>query len=136
MADIKLKTLVKENVVKNVLIVVCTVLVFPMFESTLSAVPLEAFGDVLMVVSIFLVTVSFANFAFTYETINKNSAGARFLGFAATFLFMLLTALLLEVMVISIGLVHEGLYTMSLVFSVLLYLSIVLYDFWDLLRFK
>ena len=45
---------------------------------------------------------------------------------------MLLTALILESMVLAIKIVYPSFFIIILIFSFLLYTSIALYDFWDL----
>jgi hypothetical protein len=136
MAQKHLETIIKESTIKNLIVIVCCFLFYPNLKTSLSVVSTEVMGDLLLVISIFLVTVSFASFAFTYEKINLKSLGSRMLAHSATFLFLLLTALLLETMVIAVGVVYPSIYGISIVFSVLLYLSIIFYDVWDLFRLK
>ncbi len=47
---------------------------------------------------------------------------------------MLLIALLLESIVLATRVIYPSFYGIIAVFSILLYLGIVLYDFWDLSR--
>ncbi len=136
MAQTNLEITIKENLVKNLIVIVCCFLFYPSLKNSLIAVSTEIMGNLLLVISIFLVTVSFASFAFTYEKININSLGSRLLAHSATFLFLLLTALLLETMVIAIGVAYPSLYGMAIVFAMLLYTSIILYDIWDLFRVR
>ena len=136
MAHTNLEITIKENLVKNLIVIVCCFLFYPSLKNSLIAVSTEIMGNLLLVISIFLVTVSFASFAFTYEKININSLGSRLLAHSATFLFLLLTALLLETMVIAIGVAYPSLYGMAIVFAMLLYTSIILYDIWDLFRVR
>ena len=136
MAQTNLEITIKENLVKNLIVIVCCFLFYPSLKNSLIAVSTEIMGNLVLVISIFLVTVSFASFAFTYEKININSLGSRLLAHSATFLFLLLTALLLETMVIAIGVAYPSLYGMAIVFAMLLYTSIILYDIWDLFRVR
>jgi len=125
---------IKENLTKNLLVVIICVLFYNTLFESLSNIQPEGIGDFLMVVSILLVTVSFACFAFTYEKTHIYSLGTRLLAHSATFIFMLLIGLLLESMVISIRIIYPSLHLIILFFSMLLYLGIALYDFWDLFR--
>ncbi|MBT5016492.1 hypothetical protein HN748_00380 [Candidatus Peregrinibacteria bacterium] len=136
MTQSKGELIIKENIIKNLIIVILAFLFYPNLQNALSDIPPEATSDLLLIISILLVTVSFASFAFTYEKINLKSIGSRILAHSATFLFLLITALLLEVMVIAIGLAYPPLFTIAIVFSILLYMSIILYDFWDLFRLQ
>jgi hypothetical protein len=116
------------------LIVLITVLSYNKLKITLSTLAPEQIGDFLLVISILLVTVSFANFAFTYEKSSFDNFKTRLLSHTATFIFILLTALLLASMTISIGVIYPALFGIIAVFSILLYLGVALYDYWDLLR--
>ena len=136
MAQTNLEITIKENAIKNLIVLICCFLFYPNLQNGLSDISSEVMGNFLLTISIFLVTVCFANFAFTYEKININSLGSRLLAHSATFLFLLLTALLLETMTIAIGIVYPSIYGIAIIFSVLLYLSIFLYDIWDLFRIR
>jgi hypothetical protein len=81
-----------------------------------------------------LVTACFANFAFSYENSEISNLGNRLLSHFATFIFMLLIAFFLEAIVVGVQLVYPSLFFVILVFSVLLYVGVALYDFWDFLR--
>jgi len=81
-----------------------------------------------------LVTASFANFAFTFEKSKMLERSNRWLSYAATFIYMLLFALILEALVVVIEIVYPSLGSINMLFAVLLYTGLVLYDFWDLGR--
>lgn len=123
-----------ENMIKNLVIIILSFLFYNTIKQSLLAITPEQIGNFLLVISILLVTVCFANFAFTYERSRMELLKTRLLSHSATFIFMLLIALLLETMVVSIGIVYPSLFALISVFSVLLYIGIVLYDSWDLLR--
>ncbi|MFH1590583.1 MAG: hypothetical protein ABIC95_01510 [archaeon] len=121
------------NTVKNVFILLIAFLYYPVLKRSLESVGVSNVNDLLLIISILLVTVCFANFAFSYQYTKKNP-GIILLSHLVTFVFMLLTLLLLEVMVISVSTVYPGLQGIVTVFSVLLYLGIILYDAWDYVR--
>lgn len=129
-----MKSHFKENIVKNVLIVFFGLLALPYFSRSLSVIQADQLGNFLLILSILLVTVCFANFAFTYEKAKFNTVGGRLLAHAATFIFMLLILLMLESMCVAIYIIYPSLYQIVVGFSALLYLGIALYDFWDFLR--
>ena len=133
--EIKQK-LVWENVWKNLLVVLVTAGAAPLIQTSVRILTPESLGNFLLVVSMLLVTVCFANFAFTYKDSNLQSGSVRLLSHVATFLFLLLIALLLVAMTIGIGIVYPSLFSFFSIFSVLLYIAVALYDFWDLLRTK
>lgn len=125
---------IKENIIKNVFILIITALLYPLISRSLAEIKFEQTNDFLLTISMLLVTVCFANFAFTYEKTKLQTKIGKLLAHCATGVFMLLIALLLESMVIAIGIVYQSLHTIILVFSILLYIGIILYDFWDLMR--
>ena len=130
------RRLVWENVWKNLLVVLVTAVAVPLIQANVRVLAPESLGNFLLVISMLLVTVCFANFAFTYKDSDTRSVGLRMLSHCATFLFLLLTALLLAAMTVGIGIVYPSLFSFFSVFSVLLYISVALYDFWDLLRIR
>lgn len=125
---------IKENIIKNIVILGIGVsLYFPM-GGALAQIRVEQINDFLLLISMLLVTVCFANFAFTYEKSNLRTNVGRILAHFATGVFMLLIALLLESITLAVQVVYPSLHTMILGFSVLIYVGVILYDFWDLLR--
>lgn len=128
------KKLVWENVWKNALVVVVVLLSAPVVRTSLESIDKINVNDFLLAVSILLVTVCFANFAFTYKDSQSRAGDVRLLSHAATFLFLLLTALLLLTMSIGVGIAYPAMGSLFSVFSTLLYIAVMLYDFWDILR--
>jgi len=126
--------LVRENIIKHVLILVIAFFSFNNIYLVLTSIPINESGNLLSIVSILLVTVCFANFAFSYAHSKIEDKKMRLLAHATTFIFLLLTALLLEVLIVSVSMAYPLMYILILVFSLLLYLGIVLYDFWDFFR--
>ncbi len=128
------RKLIEENLFKNILILFLALGSLNFLSKSLRSLNDSSINDFLLVVSILLVTVCFANFAFSYEYAYLNRFSIRLLSHFATFIFMLLIALLLEVLTISVGLVYPSLVVLIAIFSFLLYWGVVLYDFWDFLR--
>lgn len=125
---------VKKHLIKNALIIIITVIFWPVISKALNQIQVEQMNNFLLILSILLMVSSFANFAFTYEKSKLQTKSGAILAYYATFVFMLLTALLLESMVSVVKIVYPSFYIMILGFSILLYIGIVLYDFWDLFR--
>jgi hypothetical protein len=124
----------KENLIKHILILCVAFFSFNSIYFSVISVPVNDMGNLLSIISILLVTVCFANFAFTYNNSKTENIQMRILAHFTTFIFLLLTALLLEVLVISVGVTYHSMYNLVLGFSALLYLGIVLYDFWDFFK--
>jgi len=130
------KNLVSQNLIKNLLIIIIAAFFWSIISASLQPIQVDQLGNFLMVVSILLVTVCFANFAFTYEKSRFRTLQGGILSHLATFSFMLLILLLLESMVLAIKIIYPSLYPIILGFSVLLYAGIMLYDFWDISRYR
>ena len=130
------KNLIHQNIIKNFLIIGIAAFLWLVISASLQQLQVGQIGDFLIMISILLVTVCFANFAFTYEKSRSDISSINLLSHAATFVFMLLILLLLESMVLAVKVVYPSFYTIILGFSVLLYAGIILYDFWDLFRYQ
>jgi len=124
----------RENILKNIFIIIVTLSFIPVLSRALGQIQLGQMNDFLLIISMFLVTVCFANFSFTYKDEGKWKGKKNLLPHIATGVFMLLIALLLESIVLATRVIYPSFYGIIAVFSILLYLGIVLYDFWDLSR--
>ncbi|MEK7171528.1 MAG: hypothetical protein AAB739_01335 [Patescibacteria group bacterium] len=129
-----MNSLIKKHLIKNVLIVFITIIFYPVISRSLNQIKIEQMNDFLLILSILLMISSFANFAFTYEKSKLKTKSGSILSYYSTFVFMLLTALLLESMVLAVKVVYPSFYVMIFEFAILLYIGIILYDFWDLFR--
>lgn len=125
---------IKENLAKNILILIIAAFLYPVISSSLTQIKFEHTNDFLLIISMFLVTVCFASFAFTYEKAKLQTRSGKLLAHFVTGVFMLLTVLLLESITIAVKVVYPSLHTLIFGFSILLYFGIILYDFWDLMR--
>lgn len=125
---------IKENIIKNVIIVILVFLFYPIIKHALQDINIDMFSNILTIFSILLVTVSFANFAFSYEYVVMEKRRMRMLAHHSTFIFMLLIALLLESLAVSMNVVYPSLSGIIVIFSILLYIGVALYDFWDFFR--
>lgn len=125
---------IKENVAKNILVLTISAFLYPVISKALVQIKFEQTNDFLLIISMFLVTVCFANFAFTYEKSKLQTRTGKLLAHSATGVFMLLIALLLESIVLAVEVVYPSFHAIIFGFSILLYLGAILYDFWDLTR--
>jgi magnesium-transporting ATPase (P-type) len=126
----------KENLIKNAIIIIIAAFLWPVISNSINQIGLGQISDFLLIISMLLVTVCFANFAFTYEKSKLDSLAGKLLSHSATFTFILLIALLLESIVLAVKIIYPSFYTIIFGFTILLYIGIVLYDFWDFLRVK
>lgn len=125
---------IKGNIIKNAIVLLIALILYPVVSTSIAPIGENQINNFLTIVSILLVTVCFANFAFTYEKSNLQTKGGKALAHVATGIFMLLTAILLESMTLAVHSVYPTFYGVILFFSILTYVGIVLYDFWDLMK--
>ncbi|MFH1785546.1 MAG: hypothetical protein ABH842_03890 [Candidatus Micrarchaeota archaeon] len=127
-----------ENIVKNIFLIIFLVLLFGpindylIYNTQLSTdAPLA--GDTLVAISILAVVACFGNFAFTYEKIHFKSFFERMLGHAITGIVMLIIGIsLIFTSTLLYFLIGDFIVVNFLL--LLLYVSMVIYDFWDLLK--
>ena len=128
--------LIEENTIKNLGVIVLGIILFPFIKPMFSTVPVEQLSDLLLILSILLVTACFANFAFSYEHSDLKCLTTKIVAHSATAIFMFLIFIILEMIVIISSFMYPTLYGLLLIGSILLYIGCVLYDFWDLLRIQ
>ncbi len=128
---------VRENIIKNGVV---GLLLIPGYISIQTSVSASGFtsdkailGSILSAVSILAVTACFGNFSFTYEKVEQKNSKARLLAHITTGLLMLLIGLSLEMTSVITRLLIGSFPVFDLSLLVL-YISSVLYDFWDLNR--
>ena len=129
-----MKKLLKENIRKHVCVLVLTFLAYPFINGAVQTVDDSSVANFFIIISILLVSVCFANFAFTYKDTATEEKAVRILSHLTTGLFLFLTANLLLTMCIGVAVTYPSLGGLIYAFSFLLYLGFILYDFWDLLR--
>ncbi len=128
------RTLAKEGAIKNGSAALLAALALPTLYSALSTIDASALSNFLFIISILLVTVCFANFAFTYEKAKMKLLHGRLFAHLTTFIFMLLIATMLESVAIGMHIVYPSLSIIVTPMTILLYIGLAMYDFWDLLR--
>jgi uncharacterized membrane protein YidH (DUF202 family) len=126
-----------ENAVKNVVVVLALFTSYSAIENTLRNSPIAsdktAIGSFLVAVGILAVIACFGNFAFTYEKVELEKFRSRLLAHLTTGILMLVIGLSLEMTSVSSKLLIGNFFIFNLSL-LLLYISSVLYDFWDLKR--
>jgi len=132
----KLKRHVQMNFLKNILIIIFALGLLPILAKSIHDIQLEQSSNLLLVISMLLVTVCFANFEFTYAKSEMNKPSGTFLALCSTFIFMFLIAIQLEYIVLIIKEIYPTVFPMFVGMSVLLYIGMILYDFWDLVRME
>ena len=129
-----MKKIIIENTIKNIIITLILIFLYqPMFD-LFSNIDQTHYPNLLTTFTLLIMAVLFADYAFTYKDTNLQNHKLRIISYAITFIIMLCTGILLELVVILVNLeLGFHLYIISIV-SILFYISLVLYDYWDLLR--
>ena len=130
------KVLIRENLIKNLLVIILSIFAYKFIATAVGGVEMSQSSNLLSLISMLLVVVCFANFAFTYEKSRMNTFGLRLVSHLCTFLLLLLLVFLLFGLISAVKIFIPSLYILTIWFSALIYLTVVLYDFWDLLRFR
>lgn len=129
-----LKIVLRENLIKNCILLVSLVVLFFPINTIMQDIAPENIDSVLLFSSLVFVAALFANFAFTYEFSDVKNRFERILGHSTTFFVMLSIGLLLEISVIAISIKIPSTTFMFAAIASIVYLASVLYDFWDIFR--
>lgn len=130
------KRLAWENTLKNFLVFIVLGLAYAPMQHTMNFISEGNAANLLVIVSSLLVFVGFTGFTFTYFKNSPNLGWERFLAHSITFITMLLTASLMEFMLLVIKQIYSPFFTLFLAFTVVLYIGILLFDFWDCLKWN
>ena len=132
-----MKKVVIENITKNILVIIALIPAFQSSRLFLISSPIasdkQALGSLLTAITILAMIACAGNYAFTYEKVNLRNVMSRFLAHATTGLLMLLLGLSLGMTSVLVELL-TGKFAIFDISLVVLYLTSVLYDFWDLMR--
>lgn len=132
-----MKNLHLENWLKNLIVIMILIPTYLSIQNTLLYSPFTSdksiIGSLLVAVSILAVTACFGNFAFTYEKVEHKNFTTRLFAHLTTGLLMLLIGLSLE-MTSVLARILIGDFPIFNASLFILYITSVLYDFWDLQR--
>jgi hypothetical protein len=73
-----MKLIIKENILKHFLVILCSVIFYPLVTNSFKGIDGNNFGNLMTIISILLVTVCFANFEFKYQSVDLDSHSLRF----------------------------------------------------------
>ena|SRR3989344_1172506 len=90
-------------------------------------------GDMVLIASILAVVACFGNFGFTYEKVDYEKNSSIIIAHSTTGLLMFILGLSLEITALFSQVLVGNFFILNLSL-LLLYVSVVLYDFWDLRR--
>ncbi len=127
-----MEKILKENIVKNVILIILFILLYNPILRIVAPISGADLGTLSMIVSILILGSMFGNFTFSYDRSNLKNVYERYLAHLTTGILMFTMGLLFEFTVaitINIGLGNN-----FLPITVLIYIAMIGYDFWDLLR--
>jgi|SRR3989344_43575 len=123
-----------ENTVKNVIVALCLVIFYFQSKVFLLQTPSQDYDSIILLSSLLIVAFLFADFSFTYELSGLKSFGERMLGHTLTAIIIFGTGALLEIALTTLNLQIKREFLLLDLLGLLFYISLVLYDFWDLER--
>lgn len=123
-----------ENAVKNILVALCLAVFYFHSKSFLIQTPSQDYDSIILLSSLLIVAFLFADFSFTYELSGLKSFGERMLGHTLTAIIIFGTGALLEIALTTLNLQIKREFLLLDLLGLLFYISLVLYDFWDLER--
>lgn len=123
-----------ENSVKNIVVALCLVVFYFQSKSFLIQTPSQDYDSIILLSSLLIVAFLFADFSFTYELSGLKSFGERMLGHTLTAIIIFGTGALLEIALTTLNLQIKREFLLLDLLGLLFYISLVLYDFWDLER--
>lgn len=123
-----------ENIVKNVLVAVALIISLVSIRDFLSKLQPADYSMIGIISSLLIMAFLFADYAFTYTASNLQNPSERMLDHSLTTLIMYGTGVLLEIAVLSLDMAIGRNFFFLEFIAVLFYISLVMYDFWDLNR--
>ncbi|MBN1157230.1 hypothetical protein JXA85_06410 [Candidatus Woesearchaeota archaeon] len=134
-----MKTIIKEYIMKNIVLLALLLFSYFTIGSYLSSINLASdktlSGSVLVAMSIIAVIACFGNFAFTYEKINIKIPFHRYLAHFTTGLLTLVIGVSLIFTSILLSFIIGRFILLDVLF-ILLYAACVGYDLWDIMRIE
>ena len=123
-----------EIIIKNLLLLILAILVYPIIESSFSQITdKDTLGTLIIFVGLIIVVPLFWVFSFTYETISTQNVVQRYVWHLIAFFVMLWCFWLLEMIDVLFVLLVWDILIFRVTLLILIF-SIFLYDFWDAAR--
>jgi len=130
-----LKKKYKENLGKNILLLILFLLLFNPIKSYFLegglVINKASAGNILVAISIIAVLAGFGNFGFKYDKVDLQNPVQRYFAHVITGIFMFVIGICLVITGILISLIM-GHFVLIDIILFLLYVSCVGFDFWDL----
>ena len=126
--------ILKEYITKNLLVILALVFVYFPIRSFFYSLQSSDLSLIATISTLLIMAFLFADYAFTYTTSDLRVIYERVLDHSITAIIMFGTGTLLEVSVVALNSALEKPFALMGLIAVLFYISLVLYDFWDLNR--
>ena len=123
-----------ENAIKNLIVIICLIIFYFPLNDFLFKLPLSSYDSITLVSTLLIMSFLFADYAFTYTASNLGNSFERYLDHAITAIIIFGTGTLLEISLVSLNLRLQTEFKLLELPAFLFYISLVLYDFWDLNR--
>lgn len=125
-----------ENLIKNLILIILFIFLFNPLKEVFISLPKENYDNILTVTTLLIMAALFADYAFSYVTKDITKGSIRYFGHLITLLILFCTGVLLEVTVIVVNLENNKFVWPITLIAVVFYFSLILFDFWDLLKVK
>lgn len=130
----KNKNYIFENLLKNLIMLIIVVFFIPGIEKGVFQVNREDSESILGLIGLLLVFSAAVNFTFSYEAVNFENIFTRYLAHITTLIAQMVMVLLILALVFLVKSLFPFLFVFSLLIGILSIITILLFDFWDLLK--
>ena len=128
------KQLLLENTLKNLFILGGLIIFYFPLHSFLTSLQPANYDSIVFVSTLLIMAFLFADYAFTFTASDLRRPTERLLDYTITTLIMFGTGALLQMSLLAINLRLMKNFVLLDFVAILFYISLVLYDFWDLNR--
>ena len=130
--------LLLENVLKNLVVFILLLVVYGPVKSEILSFSTDAIGyqTIITLAALLIMAFLFATYSFTFRDSELESPLQRLFDYFNTGITIFGCGLLLEISYITINIQLHSTFTFIGFLMLLFYITLVLYDFWDLRRYK
>jgi len=130
--------LLLENALKNLLVFILLLAAYGSVKSDILSFSTDTIGyqTIIVLSSLLIMAFLFATYSFTFRDSNLESPLRRLFDYVNTGITIFGCGLLLEIGYVTINIQLHSTFIFIGVLMVLFYITLVLYDFWDLMRYK
>ena len=128
--------LLRENGIKNGIVIILLYFLYSPTKQFLNSLTTDAIGyqTIIVLASLLIMAFLFATYTFTFKDSSLDSPFRRLLDYINTGIIMFGCGSLLEISYITINIQLKTTFYLIGMLMLLFYISLVLFDFWDLMR--